>query len=745
MTQPQSEGEQMKKAFAIAASVGALATVLALVAVQVAGASSHSTAAQPAGGPPQPPGQGACRLANGAKHVVYLQFDNTHFRRDNPNVASDLEQMPHLLDFLKSNGTLFTNDHTILISHTAGGITSSLTGLYPDRMGQTVSNSYDFFQNGTPNFHGSSFQYWTSPVNTPGDPLPNMITDGQKNTPAPWVPFTRDGCDVGGVGTANLELENNSTDVTNVFGSGSPESQESSTQKTTDFVGIAVHCSKSSTSLCHNDPNAHADPLPDEPGGYTGFDALFGAKYVDQAIEPNTAGNCVPDTEKAAGVAGGVNVTDADGNCGFPGFDGMEPHNTLGYVEAMQEAGVPVTYAYISDAHDSHTPNTANDSYTSAAMGPGEPAFKAQLAAYDKSFEDFFSNLAAHGIDKSNTLFVVTVDEGDHFAGGVADASGNFSHTTCTNLSACPSNQIGEVDTNMDAILPSGDQTPGFDIHFDDAPAFYVNGQPGRDDPAVRKLEQDVGDLTSLDPYVKNSAGQVQTVKMTDNLADPVELKALHQINADPNRTPTFVDFGNDDFFFQESNCNGVAECASPGFAWNHGDDQSVIGNTWVGFVGPGVAANGVDSTTWTDHTNVRPTILSLLGLKDDYVDDGHPLVQAMTPRATPPGLASHGPFQDIGALEQEDDLVNSPFGPFGTATLKSSTYALESTDDATYNSVEDQIQSLTAQRDALADRIRQELYDAAFDHGSINPIVAQQQIAQAKGLIAQAAALPSN
>ncbi len=30
--------------------------------------------------------------------------------------------MPHLLNFLTDNGTLFTNDHTILISHTAGGI-----------------------------------------------------------------------------------------------------------------------------------------------------------------------------------------------------------------------------------------------------------------------------------------------------------------------------------------------------------------------------------------------------------------------------------------------------------------------------------------------------------------------------------------------------------------------------------------------------------------------------------------------
>jgi hypothetical protein len=33
------------------------------------------------------------------KHVINIQFDNTHFRRDNPNVPSDLEQMPHLLRY----------------------------------------------------------------------------------------------------------------------------------------------------------------------------------------------------------------------------------------------------------------------------------------------------------------------------------------------------------------------------------------------------------------------------------------------------------------------------------------------------------------------------------------------------------------------------------------------------------------------------------------------------------------------
>src|SRR5437867_2665787 len=110
------------------------------------------------------------------KHVVYLQFDNTHYARDNQSVASDLEQMPHLLDFLQSNGTLFTNDHTILISHTAGGILSSLTGLYPDRHGMSVSNSYGFFRPDGGVGFSSSFKYWTDEVDATLDPKPNMIT-----------------------------------------------------------------------------------------------------------------------------------------------------------------------------------------------------------------------------------------------------------------------------------------------------------------------------------------------------------------------------------------------------------------------------------------------------------------------------------------------------------------------------------------------------------------------------------------
>ena len=79
------------------------------------------------------------------KHVIYVQFDNTHFTRDNPNVPSDLEQMPNLLNFIESNGVLLSNHHTPLIAHTATDILTSLTGVYGARHGVPISNSFRYF------------------------------------------------------------------------------------------------------------------------------------------------------------------------------------------------------------------------------------------------------------------------------------------------------------------------------------------------------------------------------------------------------------------------------------------------------------------------------------------------------------------------------------------------------------------------------------------------------------------------
>ena len=115
--------------------VGAAIAIVAALAVTAA--ASGAASRRSSNGSPSSHG---CDLGNGGhsriKHVIYLQFDNTHLLRDRTNFASDLELMPHLKNFLSDNGTLSDNEHTILISHTAGGILSALTGLYPDRTGQ---------------------------------------------------------------------------------------------------------------------------------------------------------------------------------------------------------------------------------------------------------------------------------------------------------------------------------------------------------------------------------------------------------------------------------------------------------------------------------------------------------------------------------------------------------------------------------------------------------------------------------
>src|SRR5438105_1501262 len=108
----------------------------------------------------------SCHLGNGVKHVVTIMFDNVHYFRDNPNVPSDLEQMPNLLNFFTNNGTFLSNNHTPLIAHTADDILTTFTGLYGDRHGMPISNSYQAYNaNAVKDTDpAGSFAYWTDPV-----------------------------------------------------------------------------------------------------------------------------------------------------------------------------------------------------------------------------------------------------------------------------------------------------------------------------------------------------------------------------------------------------------------------------------------------------------------------------------------------------------------------------------------------------------------------------------------------------
>ncbi|HEV8402002.1 MAG TPA: alkaline phosphatase family protein [Candidatus Limnocylindrales bacterium] len=826
-------------------------------AVLVAGSLAIAPAASAAPPGPAGPPTGSCDLqSKGDKiqHVIYLQFDNVHFERDNPNVPSDLEQMPHLLDFLKDNGTFDTNDHTILISHTGGGILSSLTGLYPDRHGQAVSNSYGYFRpDGSVGF-SSSFKYWTdntdggNPANTPptasADTNFNMVnadpaslggSGSVRNAPAPWVPYTRAGCDVGNVGVANTVLENNTAiafrntpaptklsvaaavgdtnikvdsvdglaagqtlvidngnasnelatianvgtaggggtgvdltaplakahtagaqvnvtatdptgDMTKVFGADTPEWVEGRASQIspsgtaarnlaqTDFVGIAIHCAAGGGICNDNAANARPDPLPDESGGYTGYQALFGAKYVNPAI--NDGNGCVNGIE-------GQPIQDQFNQCGFPGFDGMFARNTLGEVAAMQEAGVPVTFGYISDAHDGH--GVAGEIHH--AYGPGEAGYVQQLHDYDQAFGDFFTRLQNDGITKDNTLFVVTVEESDHFAGTQPDAPCDGVTTACTYAN------VSEVNADLKRLVATYNANHGttattnFSVHSDLAPNVYITGAPAAGSPTARTLEQAMSDMNVTNPYT----GVQQ--KLFVAMADPVEQKLLHMSTADPARLPTFTPFAQGDFFLTASSttpCPGndpnaclTTAITNPNqtFAWNHGGIQPEIRSTWIGWVGPGVVTQGQTDAVWTDHTDIRPTMLALLGLHDDYVSDGRVVTQFLKPEVTPTFLNGRPDVESLGAMWKQ---INASFGQFSMDTLCASTGALASTSlgDSTYTNTENALATLGTQRDGLADQIRLALWNAEFANKKIDPAKTKAWISQGQGYLDQAAAL---
>ncbi len=215
-------------------------------------------------------------------------------------------------------------------------------------------------------------------------------------------------------------------------------------------------------------------------------------------------------------------------------------------------------------------------------------------------------------------------------------------------------------------------------------------------------------------------------------------------VTSDPARTPTFTLFGDPDYFLFAGapNCSAPCVTQSPGFAWNHGDVQPEITTTWLGMVGPGVAQLGAVGSVWSDHTDIRPTMLVLLGLKDDYAHDGRALTEVMTGFAQPAATQKAGGYLKVAA---EYKQLYAAVGDFGLTTLAASTRAIESgssTDDTDYANLESSIASLTAQRDALAAQMISALENAEFNGTPITEAQAQNLVAQGQAILSAAHSL---
>jgi hypothetical protein len=799
----------------VSALIAGLGAAVATSPVRAAAASPVVKTATEAGS-----ADNGCQLGNGVKHVVQITFDNVHFFRDNPNVPSDLELMPNLLNFFEDNGTFLSNNHTPLIAHTADDILTTYTGLYGDRQGMPVSNDYQVYQTNGPGGtlgttdNAGSFAYWTDPVfdtsPTATDTNPNMVyspvppatakkpVSPTTTTPAPWVPFTRAGCNVGDIATANAELENTAVDIPKVFGAGSPEDQQLINDpdsfkdpETADYVGVAVHCAKGSAFCAgatgvkygQTAPSSTASPdlLPDEPGGYNGYQALFGHKYVAPQLGAGTP-SLTEDGYQVTNTAG--NLVDLNGNQlngdflstpGFPGFGEINASQSLAYAADMLGSGVQVVNMYISDLHGDEFIKGLTSAgepcfHAPSALGSGSACYLAQAAYYNQAFGTFFQRLAAEGITPQNTTFVLSSDEGDHEAGANVGRAIQPTPANCDGVTtpcSYPTGTFGELEGNVTGLLneETGDTTK-FGMEFDTAPEYYVNGDPSEYSPQVRSFDHDVAALTANNPYTGSSQ------KIANYLADPTEEAILHMVNADPARTPTLAEFAKPDYYLEQGSatCDATATGASAsdypadcvsvddGFAWDHGDYAAEIDSNYIGFAGPGVRHLGLDGSgpadgpnsagpnsgqtevvdlnlqgPWTDETDIEPTELYLLGLHADYIQDGRVITQILAD----PNRALRNPLAT--SLGETYKQLNSSVGEFGANTLTASTNAIESTspNDVRFTTVNHALALLDQQRDALANTIKTELYNA--ENWGTPIFGAGTQIALAKLIIAEA------
>jgi len=394
---------------------------------------------------------------------------------------------------------------------------------------------------------------------------------------------------------------------------------------------------------------------------------------------------------------------------------------------------------------------------TGYAVGPGDSCYVSTAQAYDEAFAKFFDRLSKDGITTQNTLFLISAEENDQFAGANVGRAIQPTPAGCDGVTiAChyAAGQIGELQANIKGLLSTtASSGTSFDIEPQGA-AIYVHGQPASTDPATRQLQRDTAAMTGNNPYTGNPNEHI-----TKYQAGATEQRILHMQTSDPLRTPTYTLFPMPDYFFSTTGAN---VSINNGFAYNHGYYSPNIDVTWSSLVGPGVAVRGVDGPqpaagnqpsdpnstrtvpqastvgTWVEEADLRPTLLHLVGLTDDYPTDGRVISQALSN----PSQA----LQDTEQLAVAYQQLNSSVGEFATNTLIADSAALASgsaSDDSAFTDEQEALLALADRHDQVAAKMKAVLIAAAAGnvptHGQVTSLQAQAQalIAQSERLAA--------
>ncbi len=287
----------------------------------------------------------------------------------------------------------------------------------------------------------------------------------------PWLAFNRAGWDVGAVGFEGLVLEQPAEIVAHLTRLGRPPPTPLPDATRDRFWGIAVH---------------RAD----------GMDAFGSAEIPVIAKEfPN----------------GWVN--------GWSGPPRKHAAITLRMTALLHASGVPITFSYVENTHGRCDPGKV----CRFDLQRGE--FDDLLKADDEAFGRFFRDLAALGITPSNTLFVITTDEGDHYLGEGLARPVNIA-------------DLKPAITGSNAL-------------------FY----PQDEDRIAAELAARDG---------------------VQFMASRSAMRGLHIADGTDARTPAFMAFSDADATFRFDN-------RRTSFRWNHGNIDPDITNIWIGLRGPGI------------------------------------------------------------------------------------------------------------------------------------------------------------
>ena len=342
------------------------------------------------------------------------------------------------------------------------------------------------------------------------------------------------------------------------------------------------------------------------PGSYTGYKALFGAKYVEPGDHRRPAG-CVKATD-------GTNITDPARQLRLPRLrrGARQEHARLRRADAGERRPGDVRV---------HLGRARQPRARTRRRGPGEADYQQQLAAYDQAFATFFQRLQhtastrQHAVRRHGRRGRPLRRRHRHARPAEPGRARLQPHRPCSTPTACPSNQIGEVNVNINSALPAGRADVRHPLRR--RPDVLRQRPAGADEPGGAQARAGRRSRHAARPV----QGRGADVPIAVRLADTVEEKALHMVNTDPKRTPTFTMFGERRLLLPDGErlqgrvadpeSPSASTRRSPGTTATPGRDRQHV----VGMVGPGVAQRGVDSTTWTDHVDLRPTINALLGL----------------------------------------------------------------------------------------------------------------------------------